>query len=64
MMANLNLYNWQAVDNKGELQNGNGLAPDADCLLSQLTERDLLPVSWKREKVYRPGTGNGSRKLI
>ncbi|MCZ4059281.1 protein transport protein HofC [Pantoea sp. LMR881] len=62
-MANLNLYNWQAVDNKGELQNGNGLAPDADCLLSQLTERDLLPVSWKREKVYRPRDWKWQQKI-
>jgi len=52
-MANAILFRWQAVDSQGLLLSGQTLATDADNLLLMLAQRDLLPVSWKREKVWR-----------
>jgi len=53
-MANASLFSWQAVDSQGQLLSGQLLAIDSDNLLLMLAQRDLLPVSWKREKVWRP----------
>lgn len=52
-MANPALFRWQAVDSQGALQSGQLLAIDSENLLLMLAQRDLLPVSWKREKVWR-----------
>ncbi|MGK3142963.1 protein transport protein HofC [Pantoea sp. C2G6] len=53
-MADAGLFRWQAVDGQGRLLSGEMLATDSDNLLLMLAQRDLLPVSWKREKVWRP----------
>ncbi|WP_337013242.1 protein transport protein HofC [Pantoea sp. AS142] len=52
-MTNAALFRWQAVDSQGQLRSGQLLAIDGDNLLLMLAQRDLLPVSWKREKVWR-----------
>lgn len=52
-MADASLFRWQAVDSQGQLVSGQLLAIDSDNLLLMLAQRDLLPVSWKREKVWR-----------
>jgi len=52
-MANPALFRWQAVDSQGALQSGQLLAVDSENLLLMLAQRDLLPVSWKCEKVWR-----------
>lgn len=52
-MANAALFSWQAVDSQGQLLSGQLLAVDTDNLLLILEQRDLLPVSWKREKIWR-----------
>lgn len=52
-MANAALFSWQAVDSQGQLLSGQLLAVDTDNLLQMLAQRDLLPVSWKREKIWR-----------
>lgn len=46
------LFRWQAVDSQGQLRSGQLLAIDSDNLLLMLAQRDLLPVSWKKEKVW------------
>ncbi|WP_442797311.1 protein transport protein HofC [Pantoea vagans] len=52
-MANAALFSWQAVDSQGQLLSGQLLSVDSDNLLQMLAQRDLLPVSWKREKIWR-----------
>lgn len=62
-MANLCLYSWQAVDSKGELQSGKSLALNSDRLLVDLTENDLLPINWKRDKVWRQRDWKWQQKI-
>ena len=52
-MADAALFRWQAVDSQGQLRSGQLLAVDSETLLRVLAQRDLLPVSWKREKGWR-----------
>lgn len=63
-MADASLFRWQAVDSQGQLVSGQLLAIDSDNLLLMLAQRDLLPVSWKREKCGVRGSGSGSTKPI
>lgn len=52
-MSRLSLYRWQALSSQQQLHEGQSLAADEECLLRQLAEQDLLPVSWQRRKVWR-----------
>lgn len=62
-MTSLCLYRWHAVDSSGRLQTGHHLAPDCDRLFSDLAQRHLLPVSWKREKVIRRSDWKWQHKI-
>lgn len=62
-MANLCLFSWQAVDSKGELQSGKSLALNSDRLVVSLAECGLLPVNWKRDKVWRQRDWKWQQKI-
>lgn len=62
-MTNLCLYRWSAVDGYGMLQTGHHLAPDYETLFSDLAQRHLLPVSWKREKIMRRSDWKWQHKI-
>lgn len=62
-MNNVSLFRWQAIDSQSQLCCGQLLATDPDNLLLMLAQRDLLPVSWKREKVWRQKAWKGQHRI-
>lgn len=62
-MANLYLFQWQAVNRQYQLVDGQSLSPDEEHLLNQLSELALLPVSWRRKKVWRVRSWTWQQKI-
>lgn len=62
-MADCILFRWQAIDNASALHQGETLASTQQQVMTSLLEKDLLLISCRRQRRYRPGEWKWQQKI-
>lgn len=63
-MANQTVFNWQAIDARGNFIEGSQLSHNSLAVIQSLAEADCSPVSVKRGKRYRPRDWHWQQKIM
>ena len=63
-MAKQTLFNWQAIDARGEFIEGTQLSPSSPGVMQTLMEAGYSPIRIKAGKTYRPGEWQWQQKIM